>query len=53
MDYYHAIGNYVFSHFSSQNNMKITGNKDHFYFVLGWHIHNTYPDVFDVLKLIT
>lgn len=44
----HLVGSYVWSVYNNINNNKeISGDINMFYFVLGWHIHQSYPIIYE------
>ena len=55
----YLVGSYVYNIYNTYNthnthnthtdindNFKITGDKDHYYYVLGWHIEQSYPEAY-------
>ncbi len=46
----YLIGLYVYNIYTNFNiEINITGDEDIFYYVLGWHINQSYPDIYNKL----
>ncbi len=45
------VGSYVYDVFKTKNNEhKITGDPDKFFYVLGWHIQQSYPKIYKKIR---
>ena len=47
------VGSYLHDIYVAKNQLKISGKKEHFHYVLGWYINNYYPNQYDqILNII-
>ena len=47
----YLVGSYVYSIYKKNTGgIKINGDKDSFYFILGWHIQQSYPQVYNSIS---
>lgn len=50
----HMVGNYVYSVWEKETGgIKITGDRDYFYTVLGWYVEKFYPVIYNSLSNIS